>query len=83
VNNLKYQVLFILASFSILLSARAAEIPCVWSDVEKIVTVGDLHGDYENFVKILLGTGLVDEKLQWAGRDTHFVQTGDIMDRGP
>ena len=82
-KNIKCQVLFILASFSILLSARAAEIPCVWSGVEKIVAVGDLHGDYENFVKILLGTGLVNEKLQWAGRDTHFVQTGDIMDRGP
>jgi len=82
-KNIKCQVLFILASFSILLSARAAEIPCVWSGVEKIVAVGDLHGDYENFVKILLGTGLVDEKLRWAGGGAHFVQTGDIMDRGP
>jgi len=83
VKNLKRQALLVLASFSILLSARAAEIPCVWSGIDKIVAVGDLHGDYENFIKILLGTGLVDEKLKWAGGDTHFVQTGDIMDRGP
>jgi len=82
-KDLKRQVLLVLATFSILLSARAAEIPCVWSGVEKIVAVGDLHGDYDNFIKILLGTGLVDEKLKWAGGDTHFVQTGDIMDRGP
>jgi len=83
VKDLNRQVLLVLASFSILLSARAAEIPCVWSGVEKIVAVGDLHGDYDNFIKILLGTGLVDEKLKWSGGDTHFVQTGDIMDRGP
>jgi hypothetical protein len=82
-KDLKRQVFLVLASFSILLSARAAEISCVWSGVEKIVAVGDLHGDYENFVKILLGTGLVDEKLRWAGGGAHFVQTGDIMDRGP
>ena len=82
-KDLKRQIFLVLASFSMLLSARAAEIPCVWSGVEKIVAVGDLHGDYENFVKILLGTGLVDEKLRWAGGGAHFVQTGDIMDRGP
>jgi len=61
---------------------RAADIPCVWTDVERIVAVGDLHGDYENLVDILKGTGLVDEGLHWAGGLTHLVQTGDIMDRG-
>ncbi|MCJ7588731.1 MAG: metallophosphoesterase, partial [Candidatus Aminicenantes bacterium] len=62
---------------------RAADIPCVWTDVERIVAVGDLHGDYENLVDILKGTGLVDEGLHWAGGRSHLVQTGDIMDRGP
>jgi hypothetical protein len=55
---------------------------CVWTDIEKIVVIGDLHGDYENFVDILKGTGLVDDDLHWAAGDTHFVQTGDILDRG-
>ena len=83
VENLKCRIFLVLALFSILLSGRAAEIPCVWSGVNKIVAVGDLHGDYENFIKIMLGTGIVDEKLRWAAGDTHFIQTGDIMDRGP
>lgn len=61
---------------------RAAEIPCVWTGVDRIVAVGDLHGDYENFVKILKGTGIVDDRLAWAGGKAHFVQTGDILDRG-
>ena len=56
--------------------------PCVWTDVEKIVAVGDLHGDYENFVFILKGTGLIDDGHRWTGGKTHLVQTGDIMDRG-
>ncbi len=61
----------------------AKEIPCVWTGVRKILVVGDLHGDYDNFAKIIKGTGLVDAGLHWQAGDTHFVQTGDIMDRGP
>jgi hypothetical protein len=61
-----------------------AEIPCVWTDVERIIVIGDLHGDYENFEKIIRGKGieLVDSGLHWTGGKTHLVQTGDIMDRG-
>jgi len=62
----------------------AAEIPCVWTGVERIVAVGDLHGDYDNFVLILKNpkVGLDDDNLHWSGGKTHLVQTGDILDRG-
>lgn len=63
-------------------SARAEDIPWEWSGVEKVVVVGDLHGDYENFVKILRGTSVVDQELHWAAGNAHFVQTGDVLDRG-
>jgi hypothetical protein len=55
---------------------------CVWEGVDKIIAVGDIHGDYDNFVKILKRAGIVDERLSWIAGETHFVQTGDIMDRG-
>lgn len=58
------------------------KIQCVWTDVDRIVVVGDLHGAYDNFVKILKQTGLVDDLLQWKGGKTHLVQMGDILDRG-
>ncbi len=58
------------------------KIQCVWTDVDRIVVVGDLHGAYDNFVKILKHTGLVDDLLQWKGGKTHLVQMGDILDRG-
>jgi hypothetical protein len=62
----------------------AAQIPCVWIGVERIVAVGDLHGDYDNFILILKNpkVGLIDDNLHWTGGKTHLVQIGDIMDRG-
>lgn len=56
---------------------------CVWTNVDRIVAVGDIHGDYKNFVTILKRIGLVDEDLRWTGGKTHLVQTGDVLDRGP
>ena len=61
----------------------AKDIEAVWTGVAKVVVVGDLHGDYDNFERIIRGTGLVDPGLHWAAGQTHFVQTGDIVDRGP
>ncbi|MCX6560872.1 MAG: metallophosphoesterase, partial [Candidatus Aminicenantes bacterium] len=55
----------------------------VWTDVSKIVAVGDLHGAYEEFVDILKGTGLVGPDLAWTGGTAHLVQMGDVIDRGP
>lgn len=65
------------------LPVDAAKKQCVWTGVEKIVAVGDVHGAYDNFVKILKGFGIIDENLHWIGGNTHLVQAGDIMDRGP
>ncbi|MGB7295976.1 MAG: metallophosphoesterase [Candidatus Aminicenantales bacterium] len=59
------------------------DIPYEWTDIERVVVVGDLHGDYNNFVKILKGTQVVDRNLHWVAGRVHLVQTGDIMDRGP
>jgi len=56
---------------------------CVWTGVGRIIAVGDLHGDYEAFQDILQRVDLIDDKLRWSGGQTHLVQTGDIMDRGP
>ncbi len=60
----------------------AAKNQCVWTGVERIVAVGDLHGDYDHFKRILRGTGIVDRDDRWSGGKTHLVQMGDVMDRG-
>ena len=45
--------------------------------------IGDIHGDYASFTKLLGKLGLVDSKLRWIGGRKELIQTGDIFDRGP
>ena len=54
-----------------------------WEGVERIVAIGDLHGDYENYLEVLRIAGLINKRGKWSGGKTHLVQTGDIPDRGP
>jgi len=51
--------------------------------VERIVAVGDVHGDYEQLVAVLKSAGLINEQGNWTGGKTHLVQNGDVLDRGP
>jgi hypothetical protein len=60
----------------------AEDIQCVWTNVEKIVAVGDLHGDYDNFVRILRINKIIDGQNHWIAGKTHLVQIGDVLDRG-
>ena len=64
-------------------SVAAKDVEWEWSDVQRIIAIGDIHGAYDNFVAILKNTGLVDDKLRWTGGRTHLVQMGDVVDRGP
>ncbi len=50
---------------------------------ERIVAVGDLHGDYNALLDIASAAGISDEQGQWTGGETVFVQLGDFTDRGP
>jgi hypothetical protein len=80
-----YPLFFLLLVLALLpIISPAAEIPCVWTGIDRIVAVADLHGDYEQFTYILAhpGVGLVDEDLHWVGGKAHLVQLGDVMDRG-
>lgn len=49
---------------------------------QRVVAVGDIHGEYEGFVSILKKAGILDERLRWSGKRTVLVQTGDYLDRG-
>lgn len=57
--------------------------PWEWSGVPRIVAVGDVHGAYDNLVRVLQNAGLIDEKQKWIGGKAHLVQNGDVVDRGP
>lgn len=54
-----------------------------WEGVERIVAIGDVHGDYDNYMAALRLAGIVDRDGRWSAGAAHLVQTGDIADRGP
>ncbi len=62
---------------------HAQPIPSEFEAVDRIVAIGDVHGAFGTFVANLKATGLVDDGLDWIGAETHLVQTGDVLDRGP
>ena len=73
-------VLMLLATLSlIILTASVAAAP----SQQALMAVGDIHGDFDDFVLILQHSGLIDAQLHWTGNDTTLVQTGDLLDRGP
>jgi hypothetical protein len=49
---------------------------------ERIVAIGDLHGDLNAARAALQLARLIDEEDNWIGGETVVVQTGDILDRG-
>jgi calcineurin-like phosphoesterase family protein len=72
----------IVAAALLTLSALHAASPCEWDNIDRIVAVGDVHGAYDRYVEILKTAGIVDAGGHWAGGATHFVQLGDVVDRG-
>ncbi|MFY0564410.1 metallophosphoesterase [Archangium lansingense] len=57
-------------------------VPDTFSGVERVVAVGDVHGDVDALKDVLRLAKLIDEKGRWSGGKAHLVQTGDIPDRG-
>jgi hypothetical protein len=49
---------------------------------ERLVAVGDLHGDLEKAQRAFRLAGLTDKRGRWAGGTTVAVQVGDVLDRG-
>jgi hypothetical protein len=50
--------------------------------VERIVAIGDVHGDYDAFVPLLRTAKLIDNGTSWTGGTAHLVLPGDYIDRG-
>jgi hypothetical protein len=75
----------LVVTFLFLLSAAAPALARqhTWKGVERIVAVGDLHGDADAFVEVLRAAKVIDKKNDWIAGKTHLVQVGDVLDRAP
>ena len=70
--------------FLVLIGMAWAELPKTPADQrEAVVAIGDVHGDFDDFVIILQRAGLIDAQHHWSGGQTTLVQVGDLLDRGP
>jgi hypothetical protein len=63
-------------------SGALPEIPTRFSAAERLVAIGDVHGDLAATKAALRLAGLIDGGDAWAGGTTVLVQTGDMLDRG-
>ncbi len=48
----------------------------------RLVAIGDVHGNFEGWARLLRIAGLIDETDHWCGKDTTLVMTGDVVGRG-
>lgn len=56
--------------------------PMRFEAAERLIAIGDLHGDLEATRAALRLGGAIDAEDRWIGGDLVVVQTGDILDRG-
>ncbi|KAK9819805.1 hypothetical protein WJX72_002638 [[Myrmecia] bisecta] len=56
--------------------------PTIVPAAERVVAIGDLHGDISKTQRAFRLGGLTDEQDRWIGGPTIAVQVGDQLDRG-
>ena len=53
-----------------------------YKNVSKIVSLSDIHGQYDLAIQILKNNKIIDENLKWSFGKGHMVIVGDVFDRG-
>jgi hypothetical protein len=67
----------------LLLAASFTSVIAIAATPQRIIAVGDLHGDYQAWITIARAAGVIDAANHWSGGKTVLVQMGDITDREP
>lgn len=53
-----------------------------YSEVDSIIAISDVHGQYRKYTEILKANGVIDNDLNWNFGTGHLVFLGDAFDRG-
>jgi hypothetical protein len=67
---------------ALLSTANAQDTRSSWTNVERVIAFGDVHGAYEDLTQLLRASGVVDKELHWSAGSAHVVSLGDLLDRG-
>lgn len=62
--------------------AYLTEVVSRYPAAERVVALGDVHGDLDAMREALWLAEVIDEQDDWVGGETVVVQTGDLLDRG-
>lgn len=54
--------------------------PVILPAANRVIAIGDLHGDYNLTIKSLKLADVIDDEQNWIGKDTIVVQIGDQLD---
>jgi hypothetical protein len=76
----RWQALFF---FILLLAQWAVSQTPASESTPSVIAIGDVHGDFDDFVALLQHIGLIDKQNHWVGGKATLVQVGDLIDRGP
>jgi len=57
-------------------------IPSEYPMPNRIIVIGDIHGDMAVTIKCLSKAGVINSRKEWIGGNTIVVQMGDQVDRG-
>lgn len=50
--------------------------------VDSIMALGDIHGEYDTLVRLLVNAKILNPDLSWRAKRAHLVFMGDLFDRG-
>jgi len=50
--------------------------------MSNIYCIGDLHGDYDRLIELLVQYNIIDNQNNWIAGDSKLIFTGDATDRG-
>jgi len=56
--------------------------PTFYPSAERIIAIGDLHGDLDRTQEVFQMAGITDKSGHWVAGELVVVQTGDQLDRG-
>jgi hypothetical protein len=73
----------LIRSAALLVAVLLLSLPAHAAEPQRIVAVGDLHGDYDAWIAIARAAHIIDQSNHWAGGTSTLVQLGDVTDRGP
>ena len=57
-------------------------LPDTYGGVKKVIAISDIHGEFDQMIKLLQGNGVIDAQHHWNWGEGHLVIVGDIFDRG-